>query len=341
MTMTMTMAFRALALALLLGFGTAGHATNRALLVGVSAYPNLPGKALPGAANDLVLMVQTVAALGFAPQHVVRLSEDTGAALPTRAHIVAALAALAEQAQPGDWVLVYFSGHGAQVPPRKGLNHKDRRTEADGLDEVFLPRDTQAWHPARHEVKGALRDKEIGAALRRIQAKGAHVWAVFDTCHAADMTRRPSGLAAASAWRFASPADLQIPLPLWLASWQRSLRGNGTGNRTQTGDAASTLHVDHAATGKLGGDFVGFYAAQEGEGSLEELLPDPAEPTQRRAYGLFTYQLAHAVRGGWTGSFAALSEAIKRGYADRPFPTPQFVGDLGLRPEFGAPPRPH
>ena len=328
--MTMAMAFRALALALLLGFSTAGHATNRALLVGVSAYPNLTGKDLPGAANDVALMTLTVAALGFAPQHVVRLSEDPDATLPTRAHIVGALATLAEQAQAGDWVLVYLSGHGAQVPVRRG----SRRTESDGLDEVFLPRDTQAWHPQRHEVKGALRDKDIGAALRRIQAKGAHVWAVFDTCHAADMTRRAGAIGAASAWRFASPADLRIPLPPWLASWQRSLRGSGHG------DAVIAQRVSRLPARQLGGDFVGFYAAQEGEGSLEELLPDPAEPTQQRVFGLFTYQLAQAVRGGWTGSFASLAEAIKRGYADRPFPNPQFVGALSLRPAFGAPAMP-
>lgn len=312
---------RSLALALLCLACTVASATNRALLVGVSAYPNLPGKSLPGAANDLALMGQTVAMLGFAPAHVIRLSEEPGAALPTRVHIVSALAALAAQAQPGDWVLVYLSGHGAQVPVRKG----GQNTEADGLDEVFLPRDTQAWRPERHEVKGALRDKDLGAALRRIQAKGAHVWAVLDTCHAADMTRRPASAAAATAtWRFASPADLKIPLPLWLASWQRSLA------------APTALGSHRPAARDLVGQFVGFYAAQEGEGSLEELLPDPTPPGLARPYGLFTYQLALAVRGGWPGSFAALAEAIKRGYADRPFPTPQFVGALSSRPPFAA-----
>ena len=318
---------RALALALLCALGTStSHAANRALLVGVSAYPHLLGKDLPGVANDVALMGQVAAKLGFAPQHVTRLSEEPGDALPTRAHIVGALATLAEQAQPGDWVLVYLSGHGAQVPVRRGSHS----TEADGLDEVFLPRDTQAWQPARQLVKGALRDKDIGAALRRIQAKGANVWAVFDTCHAADMTRRPSGIGAAAVWRFASPADLQIPLSMWLDRWQHSLRGKG--------DAASVLRVSHPAGRKLGGDFVGFYAAEQGEGSLEERLPDPAEPTRQRAYGLFTYQLAQAVHGGWSGSFAALAEAIKRGYADRPFPNPQFVGALSQRPMFVVPP---
>ncbi|MFG6439997.1 caspase family protein [Roseateles sp. LKC17W] len=294
----------------------AGPRIAHALLVGVSVYPRLNGKALPGAANDVALMARTVEALGVAPEHLTRLAED--ALPPTRARIVEALAALAASARPGDWLLVYFSGHGAQVPARSGR-------EGDGLDEVFLPRDTEAWDPERREVRGALRDKDIAAALHRIRARGAHVWAIFDTCHAADMTRQ-AGSGRGPLWRFASPADLSIPLPLWLKQWQRGLSASP---RRRT------------ATVPGHGQFVGFYAAQEGEGAIEERLPDPAAPAETRLYGLFTHRLALAVPQ-WlaepqTATFASLAAGVRQGYGDRPFPTPEFVGALERRPDLGRP----
>jgi len=290
-------------------------AADRALLVGVSVYPNLPGKSLEGPANDVKLMQRTLSGLGLADEQMTLLSE-AGGGLPTRANILRGLARLASDSRPGDWVLVYFSGHGAQVPQRPA--GPGEWVEGDGLDEVFLPRDTQAWDPARHEVRGALRDKELGAALRRIQARGANVWVVFDTCHAADMLRGPG---AAAGWRFLGPQALQIPLSLWIERWRTSLRRQSLGLRspaTQSG----------AATGRITpGRYVGFFSSQEGEGTLEELRPDPQDPTQQRRFGLFTYEFALAAQA-WTGSLAVLARRIEQAYRERPFPTPQFVGTL-------------
>lgn len=173
-------------------------AAQQALLVGVSEYPALPERRLAGPANDVRLMVRSLSSLGWQPGQMQVLAEQ-GDAMPSRANILQALARLAQSSRSGDWVLLYFSGHGAQVPSKTGL------------DEVFLPRDTAFWDAQRQEVKGALRDKELAAALQRIRAQGANVWAVFDTCHAADMLRgRASGRA-----RFISAPELRIPVQLW------------------------------------------------------------------------------------------------------------------------------
>nr|WP_316642204.1 caspase family protein [uncultured Roseateles sp.] len=307
-------------LALAAGVVVPAAAADRALLVGVSAYPNLHGRNLEGPANDVRLMQQTVAGMGLPEGQVAVLSEHAGG-LPTRANILRGLARLASDSRPGDWVLVYFSGHGAQVPQRTA--GPAERIEPDGLDEVFLPRDTQAWDPARQEVRGALRDKDLGAALRRIQARGANVWAVFDTCHAADMLRGPG---TAAGWRFLTPQALQIPLSLWTERWRNSLRRQTLGLRGPATQAA-------AATGRVTpGRYVGFFSSQEGEGTLEELLSDPQDPAQQRRYGLFTYQFALAAQA-WTGSLVELAQRIELAYRERPFPTPQFVGDLeGVAP---------
>ncbi len=296
-------------------------AADQALLVGVSAYPNLPGKSLEGPANDVKLMQRTLRVMGLADGQVAVLSESAGG-LPTRTNILRSLARLASQSKPGDWVLVYFSGHGAQVPQRPAS--PGERVEGDGLDEVFLPRDTQHWDAQRQEVRGALRDKELGAALRRIQARGAHVWAVFDTCHAADMLRGPGG---AAAWRFLGPEALHIPMSLWSERWRNSLRRQLPGLRS--GAAAVPRKVGAPAPGR----YIGFFSSQEGEGTFEVLLPDPQDPAQQRRYGLFTYQFALAARD-WSGSLAELARRIEQGYRERPFPTPQFVGELEVAPPF-------
>ena len=288
------------------------QAENRALLVGVSVYAHLPDKDLLGAANDVQLMAKTVTGLGFAPEQVRLLSEASGT-LPTRANILAGLAGLARQAQAGDWVLVYLSGHGAQVP----MAAPGGRSEG-GLDEVFLPRDTQAWNPAAQAVLGAVRDQELAAALTRIRAKGAHVWAILDTCHAADMLRQP-GLRLS--WRFISPEALHIPMQLWPAQWGGKLPLTAT-RRPASGGVAT-------------GRYVAFFSSQKGEGSAEELLPDPESKDQRKRFGLFTYKFALAAHS-WTGSFKALAQGIEAEYLDRPFPTPEFVGPLDVTPPFGA-----
>ncbi|MBB4845994.1 hypothetical protein HNP55_004548 [Paucibacter oligotrophus] len=296
-------------------------AANHALLVGVSAYPHLPGKSLEGPANDVALMARSLAELGFEAGQVRVLSEASGEP-PTRAAIVQNLARLAGQARAGDWVLVYLSGHGAQVPqPQQAWRKSGGRREADGLQEVFLPRDTWRWSAEQQAVQGALPDREIGQALQRIRSRGAHVWAVLDTCHAADLLRRPGH---AETWRYASPLELQIPLPLWLARWQEGLQRGGL-QRPPPAERHPSAGVE--------GQFVGFFAAQEDEGALEELLPAP-DGGPRQRYGLFTYRLALALRG-WQGSFLDLAEALRASYRERPFPHPQFVGALSSRPGFG------
>jgi hypothetical protein len=302
--------------AMLLASALPALAENRALLVGVSVYANLPDKNLVGAANDVALMAKTVAGLGFAPAQTTLLSEAAGA-LPTRANILAGLAGLARQSQPGDWVLVYLSGHGAQVP---------RASQSGGMDEVFLPRDTEVWNPASHQVQGAVRDQELAVALGAIRAKGAHVWAILDTCHAADMLRKPG---PPQAWRFITPQALQLPMQLWSAPWSVNRPGHATGPATRR-----AAQPGASANGVAAGRYVAFFSSQKGEGSAEELLPDPEAPDKSKRFGLFTYKLALAVPD-WRGSFKDLADRIEAGYQDRPFPTPEFVGALALRPPFG------
>ncbi len=277
----------------------ATQAAQQALLVGVSEYPALPERRLPGAANDVRLMVKSLSAIGWRPTQLQVLAEQ-GDALPTRANILQALERIALSSRSGDWVLLYFSGHGAQVPTQSGL------------DEAFLPRDTTHWDDKRGELRGALRDKELASAVQRIRAQGAHVWAVLDTCHAADMLRGPAA-GPLSGLRFITAPELRIPVHLW-----------GPGRRLSASALRQTKRQGGAATGR----YVAFFAAGKDEASLEERLPDPLDGRQDQRYGVFTWALARALREAPTADFASLARRVGAAYAERPFPTPEFVGNL-------------
>lgn len=305
-------------------------AMDRALLVGVSDYPLLPGKRLAGPANDLRLMNATLGRLGWQAPQITVLSDAGGPALwPTRAHILAALARLAEQAQPGDWMVVYFSGHGSQVP--QPANTPAKLREPDGLDEVFLPRDTSAWDPSQRIVVGAITDDEMNAAIARITAKGAQVWAIFDTCHAGDMLRGAPVPTADEppVWRYVSPLELQVPAEELSRSLAKPPRhkGQATANAVRP---EQRLTADSARP-----RWVGFFASQADEGAAEESLPDPDQPERKQRFGVFTH-LIHQAATQWRGSFAELATRLKQGYQQRPFPTPEFQGQLQAVPRFAA-----
>src|SRR4051812_34431332 len=91
-------------------FAPAGaQAETRALLVGVSNYtsPLIPD--LRGPANDVAAMEALLRGQGASDLVVLR---DDGA---TRTTIEKALHDLGQRSKPGDWLVVYFSGHGAQA----------------------------------------------------------------------------------------------------------------------------------------------------------------------------------------------------------------------------------
>src|SRR3569833_866371 len=109
---------------------------NYALIVAASDYPNLDQKYwLKGPKNDEALIrdyLLSSAPVKFAPQNVVARGSGEGMQLGTHQAILDNMARIAEEAKPGDFVYLHFSGHGTQQP---AVNDP---TEPDGRDEVFL-----------------------------------------------------------------------------------------------------------------------------------------------------------------------------------------------------------
>ena len=97
---------------------------NKALLVGINAYPNCP---LRGCVNDITDMANLlVTKFGFKPEEI-RLLTDARA---TTSAILERIKWLAGS-QPGDRVFFHYSGHGAQYPARND------KSEIDGQYEVI------------------------------------------------------------------------------------------------------------------------------------------------------------------------------------------------------------
>lgn len=311
--------FRAVALGGLLSFAVPlCAAAERALLIGVSEYPHLVGQDLRGPRNDVRLMASTLRSFGFADTQVSVLSDapGVGRVLPTRANILREMQRLADWSVAGDWVVVYFSGHGSQVPQRNPDTAAYR--EPDGLDEVFLTRDTTRWDRKRRIVEGALIDDDIGLAFGRITAKGAHVWAIFDTCHAADMTRGAASAGSAPVMRFV-PAEL-LGVPSVRPSRRPAAAPEARVSRAR-------LPASNSALAQPGGRLIAFFASQADEGAAEELFDDPEQPGRPQRFGVFTHQL-HRLAATAAGSFKELSAQLIEAYRPRPFPTPQFEGPL-------------
>lgn len=309
--------------------------TNHALLIAVTDYPLLPPSAkLIGPNNDAQLVREfllTSSPVRFKPENITVLADELeNATPPTRAAIRAELDTLAGRVGKGDFVFLQFSGHGTQQPAM------DPTIEPDGLDEIFLPKDTGMWEDRSKGVPNALIDKEIRDHLQAIRDKGAFIWAVFDCCHSGTMTRAIGMVDNQEVERKINPADLGIGddvLAEAVAQSENASRGIDAPASRKNALGFSTAKPT-GADSLVPGGMVAFFAAQTTETTPEMPLPRGAEDATR--LGLFTFTLFSKIAENPTISYRQLGQAILQNYSadNRTRPTPLFEGDLD-RPIFG------
>ncbi len=281
-------------------------AETRALVVGVSGYPNLAETLrLHGPRNDSREVVKTIVGLGVEPASVTVLADGVadlpaGVAAPgpgTRSAILGQLERLEAESRPGDLVFFYFSGHGSQQPDRDG-------DEQGGNDEIFLPYDVGSWSGSG--VENAIVDDDFDAVIQRILDKGVDFFGMIDACNSATGFRAAPD--AASQSRQVPPEMLGVP---------------GSGTRSGRGIRAAKSS-DSASRGRA----AFFYAAQETEEALE-LTPKGAEPGE--FYGVFTYNVLKRMRQTPNLTYRTLHQAvvndIKRGSL-MATQTPELEGEL-------------
>jgi Caspase domain len=307
--------------------GPAAHAENRALLIGASGYPSHIG-ALKGPGNDVKAIWDVLVERGFKSSNMRVLAdalpEATGLALAVRCRTVAhdpdcptfsaitkALEQLSSSVQRGDYVVLFFSGHGVQVPDLV------KRDEPDGLTEGFVPLDIGRWDTQSQSVRNLVTDDIVGAAIEAMRDKGAIVWAIFDTCHAGDMTR---GAASYAVPRMVAGDVLGIPANAYAEA------RTGKGGQQRKGGA---LNV---SKNKRADGLVGFYAAQSDQLALELAFQEQdgsGKPTQFIMGGL-TNALRRALAQEPNATYRQLAQRITGLYGTfgADMPAPYFEGDL-------------
>ncbi len=304
--------------ALLLGLSNlSALAETHALLIGVSSYPKLPPQfRLQGPRNDVQSMQRALSALGVPSRNISVLAD--GLTHPaTRQSIFQLFDSARAKMRPGDWLILYLSGHGSQQPQ---LGKGNGYQESDGLDEIFLPYDIGKWDGRVGKVENAILDDEFGEFIGALNAQGVSVWAIFDTCHAGNMAKGLSAPDVDAKYRYISPSTLEIPRQLMM----RSNAQNVSPKKSSKSTNQTALQVN-------------FYASAPDEQTPEELLASltsaNGRPTMHQ--GLFTWHLAKLLPS-WQGSFVELAQQISAAYRaeQRPFPSPTFEGDLGVTPSF-------
>ena len=156
---------------------TAARGEDRALLIGVGRYAHFDDR-LKGVSLDLDMMTEIAQLLGFQPQAIKILEHEQA----TSTNVFQAMEEwLVEAVAAQDRVLVYFSGHGSQVPD-------ENDDEQDRFDEVLLLYDTSLTvKDGRQSLAGVLHDDRFHRTLSRIKSR--NILIVLDACHSGSATR--------------------------------------------------------------------------------------------------------------------------------------------------------
>lgn len=306
------------------------HAVSKhALLIGVSDYPeegDFPIGKLEGPRNDVLLMRSTLLSFWGDDAEIVVLADSLDrsayddsnitAASPTRQNILDALDVLAKKVAQGDDVIVYFSGHGSQLPAASLFND-----EIDGLDETILPIDAKIQTDDNaYVVENHLRDNALSDALRLVINRGASVWLIVDACHSGTIDRNSDLDRRQRYFRF-PPSSQSKVIDLNLGP-EKSAQLESKG---MSADGFDIL-VDSAGDG----NFVGFFAAEEHAVAEEIPFRRSDGPDDLVQHGVMTWTLVQALLTGGGETYATVAARVRNDMHQVNFGSskPQFVGAL-------------
>jgi len=248
---------------------------KRALLIGIDAYEDPKVDDLSGCVNDVELMAATLAASGFAEERMTKLTQAPGT---TREGILVALDSLVASTAAGDTVVLYYSGHGSQVPDVNA-------DEPDGLDETIVPSDGgRGTLPVRDIV-----DDELNGALEEIGRRTDRATFIFDSCNSGTISRilPPAGalddtIAVRAVEAAATAPEGARPVTRLLAQGDRARRGIFTpGNYVLvTGCQPAQLSKETLYDGRRQGALTFFLTQELGRGggrSVREIFEAAAD----------------------------------------------------------------
>ena len=291
---------------------TTSYAKERyAVLVGVGHYYHLDeNHQLKGPANDVQLARNYLLSEGFDEGNIYWLADDAPV-LPERANILNALEELDTKVQPGDFVLLHFSGHGSRQPAKTGDTE-----ERDGYDEIFLPADADKWDEYVGSVENAITDNELGRFISSYRRKGCDVWLIADSCHSGTMTRGAGDDSVVE--RYTDPfLTLGVPVP------EPSVDGEVSAFSGIEGPAMVDEYQDRDS-----GMLIAFSAAHTSERAPEMLLRTGTSDPQEEVRGLLSHHIFGSLSRFPGVSYRQLAQLVTDQYSSMPWSrsTPQFYG---------------
>ena len=304
------------------------EARRRALLVGINEYPE-PDMRLQGCVNDTFLMSSVLQECKFKPEQmrVVLNDRATSSAILERLHW------LVDDAAPGDELVFYYSGHGAQLPTYGAGDSVDQ------MDETLVPWDFD-WSPER-----CITDDQIYNLYSQLPYDTRLVM-IFDCCHSGGIHRDPGvrvrGLTAPDdvrhrALKWSSKEGMWLPREI--SQLSADFAEDQAVNDAFTGQGGSLRRIGRAM--HLRGDSADGYARRKKgrpkaseETPVGPYLPLIMEACQEHqyaykyrhgveSYGAYTYSLAAALRKAEKISFRRLTKKVTRrlkklGYDQKP-----------------------
>jgi len=183
------------------------RAEDRALLIGIGTYENLPEDMfLHGPKNDVkAIQALLTGTLSFKPEAIRVLTDEKAS---RQAMLSSMDEWLVAGTVPGDRVYLYFSGHGLQVKDVSG-------DEEDGMDEAISTYDIKADDT---DWTNVILDDDLEAVLEKL--KGRAVTLVIDACHSGTISRSLSTEAVSGL-----KGARYLPRPFAQAAKQKATRG--------------------------------------------------------------------------------------------------------------------
>ncbi len=267
-----------------------------------------------------MLMRDALLKQGFAAPDITVLADGvSGAALPEAQAIHEALGHLLAQSKSGDFVLLYFSGHGTRL-----RDVAKRYQEPDGLSENFLARDVRGTLGSDNALTGDLRDADFDAWIQAFLTRNVFVASVFDTCSANSMTRSTTDALATAE----GPADDEVR---WRGLRTTQLLG-GPGPAARTAAVARPTVTDPVPRAR----YVALFASESHQITPELRLPRKSR--NARPQSLLTWAVVEALGrrpatwrelfDGVLSIYPPVIDELAQRFPTRELPSPVAEGNL-------------
>jgi hypothetical protein len=299
---------------------------RRALLIGINDYPD-PANRLDGCVNDTFLVSAALQERGFDAEDVrVVLNERaTAAAIRERLHW------LLDGVDDGMERVLFYSGHGAQIPAYNITG------VVDHVDECLVPYDF-AW-----TRESAVTDKDFFRLYSDLPF-AAKFFAIFDCCHAGGLTRDGSHKVRG----ISPPDDIRHRQLRWdkreqmwvdrdfASALNPHFGGSAEERREMMGVNGVTFRIGRGMELRRGmSKLAGKKLSTEGEGLFMPVILEACREDQlsfeyrhgATSYGAFTYSLVKTLRADTHQTFNGLMTRTSRTLKSLRYDQdPQLVG---------------